>query len=1127
MPIFTAIASFVAGAVGITSAFGVAAVNLGVRVLATSVISSLISKRDTSSSPSASGTSAAAQAGSRIQLSPATDNKLGIVYGSAFVSPILVDAKISTDQKTMWWVMALCEVTDTGTLSLGNVNSLTNSDIFWGDKQLVFGGADKTKVTAWINSNGETDTKCAGYLEVYLYRNGSSLGANTATTAINLLSDSQITPDQRWNSSRYTSTGKSPTMYRTAFAVVKMIYNQDAGITNLDQFKIKVTNSLTKPGEVIYDYLTNARYGCGIPTSLVDAGSLESLNTYSDQLISYKAVDGSSATQPRYRINGPVNTGQTCLQNLQTMVDSCDSWLQWDESVAKWAVVMNQSYLDYTTYDDLFIIDSSNITSGVNVTPIDLNSSFNVVESQFPNSKIKDQSDYSFVYLPTEDQNPNEPINKLTVQLPLVNNSVQAQYLATRRLIQSREDLIVSFGMDYSGIQIDAGDVVRVRHPVYGWGPFPANLTNPDKLFRVEQVQEAKAEDGSLGVSLTLIEYNNQVYENINIDDYQPAANTGITDPTIIGTPAAPTITNINTESNTFDVQCIIPNPGSVIAMEFWYGPTPTIVDNNYKLWDTQTNSTTPVYTAGDIETTSVVGFQPSTYYWAVRAITQTTKSAFSGTTSQSWAPTQPAARTLCEQTLSQAVVYSDTFKLYSANTRGSVLTCGITPAENGSDFGGKATNQIQLDVGISAYSATQTNSLVSEVYMANDYFRKTVRGLCTGTNGFLMVTTNNIMMLGAIVPSPDPTAHELSCYSSVFTSTDQLNACAAKPNMYVVGGANGKMFYSATGYNNWTAATTPTDFAGKTIYDIIYVTSLNLFVAVGGILSGPVTGGTAFIMTSSDGITWTTRLNQTSKNGLLCVAFNGTTFMAIGNSFLVANSTNGTTWTNSYASGGSTFAMYGLTWNATSNLWIAVGDSYPAGGNRVSKIVTTPDTNNWTVRYTGAANTSLRGVANYFNVYNDNFAAGAEGEIVYSSNGTTWTSQPSPFTGTYNLCKQFDGKFYLMGENIFYNNVITSPPLVWDVNDASQVFQVIAFWDTYRIWNFGSSPNSSYDNTTQAVQDQLPNNIPVAATIKTGAYLAGVPVKFILVAGNLNNPSTPVTTFAGRKSLAITEFKG
>ena len=155
MPVFTAAATFIAGAIGVTSALGIAAINLGVRVLATVVVSSLIANRlQDKNQPS--GTQPVAQTtGSRVQLPASTDNKIGVIYGSAFISPAMVDAKISTDQKTLWYCMALCEVTDTGIIAMGDVNSTTNTNIFWGDKELFFDATDKTKVVKTINSNGE------------------------------------------------------------------------------------------------------------------------------------------------------------------------------------------------------------------------------------------------------------------------------------------------------------------------------------------------------------------------------------------------------------------------------------------------------------------------------------------------------------------------------------------------------------------------------------------------------------------------------------------------------------------------------------------------------------------------------------------------------------------------------------------------------------------------------------------------------------------------------------------------------------------------------------------------------------------------------------------------------------
>ena len=219
--------------------------------------------------------------------------------------------------------------------------------------------------------------------------------------------------------------------------------------------------------------MLNNRYGCAIPLAQIDTNSLDDVNTYSDQNIVYTPVGGGSATQKRYRINGPLDTARSCLDNLQFLVDTCDSWLQYSELQGKWKVVINKAYNqnpDGQTINDLFIVNSSNLIGGIEISPIDLNETYNEVEVAYPNYNIKDQTDYQIIDL--FDTNPsllsqNEAINRLNITLPLVNNAVQAKYLAARRIFQSREDLVISFRTDYSGIQVEAGDVIRVYHETY------------------------------------------------------------------------------------------------------------------------------------------------------------------------------------------------------------------------------------------------------------------------------------------------------------------------------------------------------------------------------------------------------------------------------------------------------------------------------------------------------------------------------------------------------------------------------------------------------------------------------------------------------------------------------------
>jgi hypothetical protein len=606
MPVFTAAAVYIAGTIGVTSVLGIAAINLGVRIVAAYVVSDLISKRNPTQPGVVDTTSAGS--GTRVQLSPATNNKLPIVYGTAYISPIVVDAKLSTDQKTMWYVMALSEASDAG--------GFTFTRQWWGDKELFFDSGDPTRVATWIDSSDNANFQIDGNMFIYYYSNGSNDPTNTALTAIQVLQDAGIEPALRWEEFNLMSN--------TAFAIVKINFNQDAGITGADQFKVEMTNSLSQPGLVILDYMSNTVYGCAIDNANIDTEALDELNAYSDELIEYTPTGGGpTETQERYRINGPLSTNNSCLTNLQLLVDACDSWLRWDEVNNKWSVIINRSYEDYTTYEDLFQITSDNIVGGVDITPLDLNSTYNSVEVQFPNNKIRDQSDYVYINLPDQDLLPNEPINILNLSLPLVNNSVQATYIGTRRLIQNREDLIVSLSTDYSGIQVEAGDIVRVRHPVYGWGPIESNPANPDKLFIVNQVIEAKTEDGNLGTRLSLFEYNEQVFANTNIEDYTPEMNTGIPSPNWITKPDAPFVTFNSTPGadgamSSFTVTATIPNSGTVLYMDFYYGTT--IDDSTHKLYRTVGPTTGRAFINGSSISITVNDLSPGTYYWSVRA---------------------------------------------------------------------------------------------------------------------------------------------------------------------------------------------------------------------------------------------------------------------------------------------------------------------------------------------------------------------------------------------------------------------------------------------------------------------------------------------------------------------------
>ena len=118
--------------------------------------------------------------GNRQQVPPATDNKLPVVYGSAWLGGAIIDLSITSDNQDMYYVLALSEVTNNGT------DTISFGDCYWGGKKVVF-NADGYNVDSLLDeSTGVSDTTVAGKLQFYFYKNGSFDPANTTLTQITL-----------------------------------------------------------------------------------------------------------------------------------------------------------------------------------------------------------------------------------------------------------------------------------------------------------------------------------------------------------------------------------------------------------------------------------------------------------------------------------------------------------------------------------------------------------------------------------------------------------------------------------------------------------------------------------------------------------------------------------------------------------------------------------------------------------------------------------------------------------------------------------------------------------------------------------------------------------------------------
>ena len=537
----------------------------------------------------------------RQQVPPDPTAGIPLVYGDAYTGGRFCDAVLTTDQNSMYYVMVISCISPNGQFSFDTTN------FYYQDQIIAFDSTDQTKVVSLTDQAGNVDTSISGHLYISLYtssQTGTITPINTSNQPSAVISTANGIPSgQEWVSSGRQMNG-------TAFAIVQLVYNANSlGTTALQPVTFHVSHYLNgagcaKPGDVWYDYMTNTVYGAAVPSQFVSSASATALNSYSDELITYTPAGGGSASIARYRFNGVLDTGQTALSNIDLMMNCCDSWQSYQVATGLWTVVVNK------TISPTFSFDDSNIISDITVSELDITQMVNQIEAKFIDSGNRDQPGYVNLQTPSGLLLPNEPVNKFTISYDLINSSVTAQYLANRVLEQNRLDLIVSFSTNYTGIQVNAGDVVTVTNSYYGWS---------NQQFRVMQVKEVSLPDGSLGASFQMMQYDPNVYATSSITAYTPTSHSGLAAPTFFSSLAAPTVTAHFETANIpyFNVQVFVPVTGRVTNGTLYYTTVATPSGSDWKVWaNVQTANSLPVPNNSYYTFVDVV-LPVGTYYFA------------------------------------------------------------------------------------------------------------------------------------------------------------------------------------------------------------------------------------------------------------------------------------------------------------------------------------------------------------------------------------------------------------------------------------------------------------------------------------------------------------------------------
>lgn len=202
-------------------------------------------------------TTTAPDTGVRIQVRPDVNNKIPVLYGTGFVPGIISDAEMSADRQTMYYVITISERTGTK-LSDNQPSAYTFLDVYRNDQRIVFKTNDSCTVDYAIDRDGNVDTSLRDLVKIRVY-GGNSLSPMTPQNYSATVTTTAYDAVPSWTSSH--------AMTNLIFAVVEVRYARDKNSNDLGNLVFHIRNTMTRPGDCIYDYMTNTRYGAGIPAA--------------------------------------------------------------------------------------------------------------------------------------------------------------------------------------------------------------------------------------------------------------------------------------------------------------------------------------------------------------------------------------------------------------------------------------------------------------------------------------------------------------------------------------------------------------------------------------------------------------------------------------------------------------------------------------------------------------------------------------------------------------------------------------------------------------------------------------------------------------------------------------------
>lgn len=440
--------------------------------------------------------------------------EIPVVYGERRVGGVRVYIDTSRDRKHKYLYMVLAmaegEVESITDVKIDDIPITDDRFITSGNKQNlwydVFTGTDTQTVSTLIKEGVKYDVREDTWEDPYQdFHDFDTEGGFQSTTYPwydnhRLQGVAYLALKFKWDEKAYTGI---PDV--TALVKGKKVYDP----------RTQTTAWSANPALCIRDYLTNERYGKGLPASAIDdVAFAQSANDCDDFTVT--PYNGATTTTKLFEMHHVVDTSKKIIENVNDMLLSCRAFMPY--ASGKYSLKIDQ------TSASVLNIGSDEIISGIAIAGAKKEDRFNQVKVNFfnkNNNYKEDQAIYpeadSTLYQTYLAEDEGEPLID-EVDIFSINNYYTARDMARLILERSRQNMTISFMGTSELINLLVGDVVSITHPTPAW---------TDKLFQVQEV--TLNFDGT--VQLTCIEYDANLYIYDEPEEEQPFVGTRLPDP--------------------------------------------------------------------------------------------------------------------------------------------------------------------------------------------------------------------------------------------------------------------------------------------------------------------------------------------------------------------------------------------------------------------------------------------------------------------------------------------------------------------------------------------------------------------------------------------------------------------